>query len=291
MKNIKKLVAIALTVAMLCAFSTVAFADALADANKANYDFFVKPATITQGTTEFTVEIGAYDTTGKTIDMPMASNSKASLYASLDSAAQSAGIKSTAIATEVDATTTYSSVHDTTTAYLSQFCLDLTFDKAAVSLGQDAPMAKVTFSIPADVAPGTYYLTFDSAKYDDLLLSDGTIGQAVSFPNVVGEKYALVTVTAAQTETTVTATNAGAAYETVFGEENSYWGVWVGSYKVTPGTKTMKKVSVAFTNSGHDAFEQDGLSITGSGEVTFKVAIVGVPETYKDASVATVTLQ
>ena len=53
----------------------------------------------------------------------------------------------------------------------------------------------------------------------------------------------------------------------------------------------MKKVSVAFTNSGHDAFEQDGLSITGSGEVTFKVAIVGVPETYKDASVATVTLQ
>lgn len=298
MKNVKRIMAIALTVVMLCSLSTVAFADALADANKANYDFFVKPATITQGTTEFTVEIGAYDASGKTIDMPMSTTAKASLYASLDAATIAAGVKSKSIATDLNATVDYSSVHDSSSDYLSQFCLDLVFDKEAVSLSKDAPLAEVTFTVPADIAAGTYYITFDSAKYDDLLLSDGTIGQAVSFP-VAGKSYALVTVTAAQTEETKDFTGT-AAYDNFKGATGDwYLGVWVGTYNVTSGSdaKAIKKISVTFTGDTKHEFVVDkdrnnkDLDISGEGTTEFKIAIVGVPEALKDASVATATIE
>lgn len=105
--------------------------------------------------------------------------------------------------------------------------------------------------------------------------------------------YKTIAVTAAQTSTTKDFTGT-AKYDNFKGNSGDwYLGVWVGEYNVTAGdaAKAIKKISVAFTGDSHAPFVVDGLNISGAGTTTFKVAIVGVPEALKDASVATATIE
>jgi len=95
-------------------------------------------------------------------------------------------------------------------------------------------------------------------------------------------------------ETTTEVAAAKAEYTNVQGGSgDNIFGVWVGTYNVTAGdaAKAVKKVSVAFTGDSHAPFVVDNLNIEGAGTTAFKVAIIGVPETLVNASVATVTIQ
>lgn len=101
------------------------------------------------------------------------------------------------------------------------------------------------------------------------------------------------------TEETATFTGT-AAYDNFKGDSGDwYLGVWVGEYNVTSGSaaKAIKKISVTFTGDTNHEFVVDkdrnnkDLNISGEGTTTFKIAIVGVPEALKDASVATATIE
>lgn len=300
MKNFKKFIAIVSTFAMICS-STVALADAVNIANVSNYDFFVKPATITQGTTEFTVEMGVYDITdaGKTIDLPQGAGSTANIYASLDAAAITAGIKSTEISTPLNASVDYSSVHDESDEYLSQFCIDFVFDQAAVNLNKNAPMATVKFSVPADIAPGTYKITFDETiKYDGITLTDSAAGQAAPL-SLDGKSYDFVTVTAAAPAgPTIESkpadngaikleyTNVDAANKTL---EGKY--IVMNSVETPVGLTAASRVIVKYEDAQNPSLNKEVeygktifeyLGITGEGKTTTKGIKFGV--VYEDAN-------
>lgn len=88
--------------------------------------------------------------------------------------------------------------------------------------------------------------------------------------------------------TGIAATNA--EYKVVQGAENSYWGVWVGTYTVNAGGKALVKAKVDFA-AADKSFETDALNVEGSGDVVFDIAIIGVPTEYQNEGIATATLQ
>ena len=294
MKNLKRLVAVALTIVMVCALSTVAFAANLSVRDQDNYTVFVTPATITQGTTEFTVGIGIKDTRdGETLNIVQASGSQVNLllYNSVQ-ATLDAGIEIKSISSNLVDVGTYGENYLYGTAEEGMdgaFGLMMTpFVADNTALTDETPIFTITCSINEDAAVGTY--TIAKGEYSQADLNDGN-GEGASA--VMPETYDLVTVTAAQAaEEEVDATVISQGKETVNGKDNSYWGVWVGRYSVSAGTKTLKKVVVTFDgDTRNKEYAKDGLSITGDGTVNFEVAILGVPDEFQTASKAVATLQ
>lgn len=103
--------------------------------------------------------------------------------------------------------------------------------------------------------------------------------------------WALTIEPAASEPTVVTGIAATSAeYKVVQGAENSYWGVWVGTYTVNAGGKALVKAKVDFA-AADKSFETDALNVEGSGDVVFDIAIIGVPTEYQNAGIATATLQ
>ena len=112
-------------------------------------------------------------------------------------------------------------------------------------------------------------------------------------PTDAADYNGTITVKSAQTATTTTVNAASEGYTNVQGKSgDNIFGVWVGTYNVSAGdaTKTITKAVVNFAAANKN-FTADNLSISGKGTVTFKVAIVGVPEQYATGSTATLTIQ
>lgn len=152
MKNLTRLFAIVLSVAMICSFATVSFADSISAINAMNYEVFSIPAKITQGTTEFTAGFGIKDKRGNTIDITAdASKAFSNLYFSLADDALNAGIVPTGITTAVG-------TRDTELEFVDEYSFgtQVKFDVTNVSLTAETAIINVTFTIPADVAVGTY---------------------------------------------------------------------------------------------------------------------------------------
>lgn len=164
MRNLKRLVSVVLSTAVLC--STVAFADTLDALNKARYSMFVDAASIEQGTTTFTVNIGIKDSTGATIDIPQDADSSSMFYTTLSEEAVNAGIKAVEITSEV------ATVVDPDCGDGEYFGCNIAFDKSDVSLSASTPIITATFTAPADLAVGSYSLIAADGEMDLLTLSD-----------------------------------------------------------------------------------------------------------------------
>ena len=172
------------------------------------------------------------------------------------------------------------------------------------NLDSDVSSTDIMFSAAGDPAELTGVVKMaditvtraDNAETSVLTLSAAT---ASDYDGDYQPTVATLTITwpgAQAAEEEVDATVISQGKETVNGVNNSYWGVWVGRYSVSAGTKTLKKVVVTFNgdtrnNGAAKEYAKDGLSITGDGTVNFEVAILGVPDEFLTASKAVATLQ
>lgn len=262
MKNLKKVMAIILTIAMVCACSTVAFA---ANLGASEYDIKVVPSKTTVAPGEsFTVAVYLVDSTDENADITFV------------------GGPCGAIELEYTGAPTVTSFGgdfvDDFTQKDSSVYMWIEDDSADWVIGKNKPWGTI------EVTAGSSDMTFNAFD-DGIGDTDGNEGTCNASD--------VVTVKVAQTETTKDFAGT-AEYTNVQGKSgDNIFGVWVGTYNVTAGdaAKAIKKVSVAFTGDSHAPFVVDGLNISGAGTTTFKVAIVGVPEALKDASVATATIQ
>lgn len=285
MKNLKKIVTIVLTVVMVCAFSTVVFAAGnLSNAN--TYAVKALPVDLTEGDTSVKVDFVVAQTGANATDLILdGSDSQPAMITialTLDSKlSTSAGKITTPIAGA-----TVSNIDCGDGYFYAKVNI-----KSAITLTSTTPVLSIDFDLSsAAVANDTYTISYDKSV-DDLIIVDqvtGTqSGKFASNPDIV------FTAKAAQAaEEEVDATVISQGKETVNGVNNSYWGVWVGRYSVSAGTKTLKKVVVTFDgDTRNKEYAKDGLSITGDGTVNFEVAILGVPDEFLNASKAVATLQ
>jgi len=267
MKSLKRILAVILTIATVCAFSTVAFA---ADLGTSSYKVELVPSktTVAPGET-FTVAVYLLDAENENENITFVAGPMAALELHYT------GIVGARTADDVAIP---DGANKTSMAFADTY-VNIFYDhEADMIVGKDIPYAVVTF------VAGEEDITFSVV---DGGLNDYNGGYAEADTSAT----ATVTVKAAQAEEEVVdATKISEGTETIFGKENSYWGVWVGTYSVTPGAKSIKKATVSFAEAGK-TFETGAIAADGPGAVEFKVAIVGVPAEYATGSAATVTLQ
>lgn len=157
--------------------------------------------------------------------------------------------------------------------------------------GVDKAYAKgaVVFGFTATCLDEGKMSTSPIAIKGDVTICDSTTNNILYFGN--SADWALTIEPAASEPTVVTGIEADSAeYKVVQGAENSYWGVWVGTYTVNAGGKALVKAKVDFA-AADKSFETDALNVEGSGDVVFDIAIIGVPTEYQNAGIATATLQ
>lgn len=280
MKNLKRLVAVALTVVMLCALSTVSFAAVNLDySNEIEFSAVVSPATVAPGEdvtlTFYMKDKGADDsvelTDGGTFGFNFAIDTTKFTYKTV-TLGQS--FTKTFASKDVNGVTYYTNTLEAA---------------STATVNKDEAIFTYVFTVNEGVENGTYDLITATQS--------GYCGDLVGYEaGDYSYNFGQVTVQGASQEEEVVATVLSQGKETVNGVNNSYWGVWVGRYSVSAGTKTLKKVVVTFNgdtrnNGAAKEYAKDGLSITGDGTVNFEVAILGVPDEFLTASKAVATLQ
>ena len=280
MKNLTRLFAIVLSVAMICSFATVSFADSINAMNSPNYVVFSIPAKITQGTTEFTVGFGIKDSRGNTIDIT-ADSSKAfsNLYFSLDEGATSAGIVPTGITTTVG-------TNDTSLQYIDEYSFgtQIKFDKENVSLTAETAIINVTFTIPAEANVGTYKVApFGGYDMGDVQDAAGQSG-ALSW-----DALDVVTVAAKQDDVTPSIEGTTANDQTGVAADGF---VYDNAYAVSVTLKGVSAISEGgiefvpefvgdWAKAEKAVFDFAGL---GKGDAEYKAALINIPRILADKS-------
>ncbi len=258
MKNLKRLMAVVLTVVML---STVSFAAAINKETAANYKNVVNATTVTQGTTTFTVDIGVEDITGADINIPAHADSAATLAFQLSQDALDAGIKVTDFTPLLGVKHEYAYVDEAGTYFFAY----VAFTNEAVTVNKDTAIARVSFSAPADVATGTYKLNVYEGCCN---ITDGATLEAAIFDN--GSSYDFVTVTAAAQKTPYSISDSINTNATIKGAEKTYTGVWLGTYTVTPNDDVITGITINGSTINKTLAE-------GEGQVIFKIAAIPAP--------------
>ena len=263
MKNLKRIMAVVLTVVML---STVSYAAGLSSSDMVNYKAFINAATITQGTTEFTVNVGMKNITGATIDIPVNAN-PGYFSTAISDEAVAAGIKATNITSDIVSIT--DAVFEDTLFYCN-----INVDKADLVLDENTPLLSVTFTIPEDVDLGTYNLSCVDGDYDGLALFGATSADATGV--LWWEDAPFVTVKAAEEEKdeSVTAgTSAAGATKITYGKDYTGSKALDGKYlvKADLGAAILDKdttFTVTYDNTtkpfGASMWEDLGIEIDGT---------------------------
>ncbi len=280
MKNLKRLVAIALSVVMICALSTVAFADEIAQANAQFYALTIKPATITQGTTTFSVDFVLTDTraTDKTIDIVGSSSNTMNSFFGLkvDDAASTAGVK---IVSVTSAAANVVQWENTGSQYMGELQL-----LNAVSLSATQPVLTVNFEVPANIAKGDYSIKASDNDYRLTLWDKGAASGNIGSKDWAATKILTVNEAVQFTPAEWSGGTTVTMAPFTANDGTKYKNVWTSEYTVVANDDTINGVKLVFTGSHASAqhtyeIKSAALAgVSGPGGATFKVAVVGAPE-------------
>jgi len=248
MKNIKKIMAIILTIAMVCACSTVAFA---ANLGESEYDIKVVPSKTTVAPGEsFTVAVYLVDSTDENADVTFVGGPCGAIELTYTGAPT--------------VTSFGGDFTDEFTQKASSVYMWIEDDSADWVIGKNKPWGTI------EVTAGSSDMTF-GAFADGIGDTDGNEGTCNDADAVT------VTVKAEDPVTPATVTAGTATTKTYVGKTtgNTYNNVWFNTFAAVSNDQIIKSITLKF--NGYEKALNIGTKLEGGGTYTFDVAIVGAP--------------